>query len=48
MRANPGVSERVVRSGPRRRCVVVRIEDQLFRRSTFNGIITQENACANK
>jgi hypothetical protein len=48
MRANPGVSERVVRSGPRRKCSVVRIENQLFRRVMFNGIITQENACVNK
>ena len=48
MRANPEVSERIVRSGPRRKCSVVRIDDQLFRRVMFNGIITQENACANK
>jgi hypothetical protein len=41
-------AERVVRSGPRRKCSVVRIDGQLFRRVVFNGIVTQEIACANK
>ena len=48
MNKNPEVTERVVRSGPRRKCSVVRIEGQLFRRVMFNGIVTQEIACVNK
>jgi hypothetical protein len=45
---HPEATERVVRSGPQRKCSVVRIDGQLFRRVMFNGIITQENACLNK
>ena len=48
MNRNPEALERVVRSGPRRKCAVVRVDGQLFRRVMFNGIITQEIACTNK
>lgn len=48
MTKNPDVMERIVRSGPRRKCSVVRIDGSLFRRVMFNDIITQENACVNK
>jgi hypothetical protein len=48
MNKNTEVTERIVRSGPRRKCSVVRIEGQLFRRVMFNGIVTQEIACVNK
>lgn len=48
MRKNPTTLERVVRSGPRRKCAVIRLGDDLFRQVTFNGFITQEIRCENK
>jgi hypothetical protein len=48
MALHADAAERVVRSGSRRKCSVVRIDGQLFRRVVFNGIVTQEIACANK
>ena len=48
MALHTDAAERIVRSGPRRKCLVVRVDGQLFRRVMFNGIVTQEIACANK
>jgi hypothetical protein len=48
MVSHPDANERVVRSGPRRKCAVIRLSDELFRQVTFNGFITQEIRCENK
>ena len=48
MVSHPDAKERVVRSGPRRKCAVIRLGDDLFRQVTFNGFITQEIRCENK
>ena len=39
---NPDKSERVVRSGPKIRCAVVRVEGKLFRRTVRDGVVVKD------
>lgn len=46
MNSNPEKLERVVRSGPRVRCAVVRIGSNMFRRMTRDGVVVKETPIA--
>ena len=46
MNSNPEKLERVVRSGPRVQCAVVRIGSNLFRRMTRDGVVVKETPIA--
>lgn len=43
MNSNPDKMERVVRSGPRVRCAVVRVGTILFRRTLRDGVVIKES-----